>query len=39
MIHRFKIHQFKIQLIRLFAKKSLHNRNVGPTKPVKVLYE
>ena len=29
--------------MRLFAKKSLHNRNVGPTKPVpyeqKLVYE
>ena len=26
-------------LIRLFALKSIYDRNVGSTKPVKVLYE
>ena len=29
----------KKQLIRLFAKKILYNRNAGSTEPVKVLYE
>ena len=29
----------KKKLIHIFAKKCLYNRNVGSTKPVKVLYE